>query len=1067
MVVSRLMRFGLVGTLCCVLAMLAGVGCIGNTPNLCDGVTCDEGVCNPATGECVECLAAADCDDGNLCTTDTCMDNVCENTPVECEAGEVCNPEDGQCVEGVCFVDADCDDGDACTTDACVEGEGGMMECTNTAVECDNGMFCDGDETCDPATGECVDGELPCTDDQVCDEDNDVCVDVPDDECAVAADCDDGDACTDDACVTGPEGNLICENTEITCEDGFECVDGECVEIVDPCDGVVCDDGDSCTDDTCVDGACVFTEIVCDAGFECVDGECVAIPEDFMVEIAGCPDAALDAGASVELSASASNNVGGVTYAWAATNDATFQGGVNTGDTVTVIMGNAPTVVTVTATDDMGTTDGDTPEADDMTTTDDCSISIDISTLNVEAGSLAPARATLGAYDSLSVGEANNNAVNGSVSQAGYSQGDFIFAWTVDSQPGGSGSVSFDNPGEVDTGWRVNPPAAAGMYVFRLTATNAQTGDQDSDTVEVQFLNAPTVVVKDNFKPIVQNLIRSADSVGATYMLTYTFESDGTITIYDGTGTTNADIMLSQTVTAGENVDVEVVIPVGGDRLTTAQNLYQLTWIGTDLAGSTAVANLTDPTETAAKQRAAVYIGNMPTETTESSTVPKIDLNTDVGELAGNGVIIHNGIGSGDPDIANLARQTQIADINGDGYTDLCTLRSAANGVDVRFGSPELIRGDGAPAAGDDWGAVDINIDASANYVAFAIGDFENDGDNDVVTIDNTTANNAVQVFLLSGSGTGTAVTTASRTYTVPNANDLAGTNLALAGDVNGDGVDDIVVAMPEAEFDLSGGGDDDGIIGVIYGKASLPSSGNLWADAVTGESPAGTFNGERLRDTAAGADEWGTAAVIGQFNGSGGLDLWAAEGVGETDIRLYTGGNGSRMATAIQRELVQEAAADLQTNGIMRIGDVTGDGNADLVIGSPVKDKIYFVSNTASDQTALASVVAYVGTTTVNGAVWDFANNVSNDIELYDIDGDGNLDIIFGDEDGATGDRCLVIKGPVGLNNITQSDFYRSFVDGDDAVGTNIAFGDVNGDGLDDFIFGSATELYVICGTK
>lgn len=114
---------------------------------------CDDGVfcngletCDAITG----CQAGTplDCDDGDLCTTDSC-DPIggCVFTPVECPAGEQCDSADGICKpEPDCTVDADCDDG----------------------------LFCNGAEICDPAAG-CVSTGDPCTEGYDCNEDTDTC----------------------------------------------------------------------------------------------------------------------------------------------------------------------------------------------------------------------------------------------------------------------------------------------------------------------------------------------------------------------------------------------------------------------------------------------------------------------------------------------------------------------------------------------------------------------------------------------------------------------------------------------------------------------------------------------------------------------------------------------------------------------------------------------------------------------------------------------------------------------------------------------------------------------------
>ena len=110
-----------------------------NLDNDCDGLT-DEGFCTKdadcsgatpfcelPSGVCVQCLTAANCDDGNICTADSC---------------------------------------DAMTS-ACVH-----TSLTN-GTSCSDGLFCNGAETC--VAGACVDNADPCTAGQVCDETADTC----------------------------------------------------------------------------------------------------------------------------------------------------------------------------------------------------------------------------------------------------------------------------------------------------------------------------------------------------------------------------------------------------------------------------------------------------------------------------------------------------------------------------------------------------------------------------------------------------------------------------------------------------------------------------------------------------------------------------------------------------------------------------------------------------------------------------------------------------------------------------------------------------------------------------
>jgi len=118
--------------------------------------TCDDGECVDDDSDACESDSGSDCDDDNLCTDDECDDGECVNEPIECDDGEICDPETGGCV--ICLTNADCDDGDACTDDTCNANHG----CESTPVDCDDGLFCTGTESCDTSTGECVASGDPC-----------------------------------------------------------------------------------------------------------------------------------------------------------------------------------------------------------------------------------------------------------------------------------------------------------------------------------------------------------------------------------------------------------------------------------------------------------------------------------------------------------------------------------------------------------------------------------------------------------------------------------------------------------------------------------------------------------------------------------------------------------------------------------------------------------------------------------------------------------------------------------------------------------------------------------------
>ncbi len=275
------------------------LGCV-TAPIVCDdGNACTTDSCDPVLG-CV--TAPVVCDDGDPCTADACQAGVgCVAPPVDCDDGLFCNGvETCDAVLGCISGAAPCVDAFACTSDNCNEA---ANTCVFVPIDslCDNGLPCDGVETCDGAIG-CVTGTpLDCDDMDACTTDscdnnmggciNDLVVCTPTNECMDAAcdsvtgcfetpntnPCDDGDACTEnDAC----SGGVCNSGTPVDCEDGNPCTDHTCDSLTGCAttfNTATCDDGDACTEnDVCSLGSCAGTAIVCDDGNPCTDDFCDA-----------------------------------------------------------------------------------------------------------------------------------------------------------------------------------------------------------------------------------------------------------------------------------------------------------------------------------------------------------------------------------------------------------------------------------------------------------------------------------------------------------------------------------------------------------------------------------------------------------------------------------------------------------------------------------------------------------------------------------------------------------------------------------------------------------------------
>ena len=183
------------------------------TASCVDGVCTDNGTCAAddectATESCTDglCTRNGDCEVDSDCEVDErCGDaDVCERrdpctTNEQCAVDEICDlANDG----GTCVVIGDCDTVEDCPLDpeiACLEGVCTRAECGRDS-DCDDNLFCNGDETCNPRVG-CVAGVAPLTAnrpacaEEECDEVNDVVVVTP-----FNSRCGDNSPCTDDIC---------------------------------------------------------------------------------------------------------------------------------------------------------------------------------------------------------------------------------------------------------------------------------------------------------------------------------------------------------------------------------------------------------------------------------------------------------------------------------------------------------------------------------------------------------------------------------------------------------------------------------------------------------------------------------------------------------------------------------------------------------------------------------------------------------------------------------------------------------------------------------------------------
>ncbi|MBP46334.1 MAG: hypothetical protein CMH53_00120 [Myxococcales bacterium] len=250
--------------------------CQGGTNDGCDdGKQCTLDSCDDKTGKCSWSAKTGKCEDGDLCTTgDECKAGKCATgKAVDCDDKNVCTTDSCDLKTGKCAyknVNAPCSDGNACTSpDACVSGK-----CLGAKKECSDGDPCTTD-SCDKVKG-CVFTKIAgCK------------------GCKTDAECDDSDPCTDNSCDANT-GKCAAKNNTAPCDNNDPCTFGDKCDGKGKCvtgKGNACDDDNPCTVDSCdkakgcintnaKDGAKCDDGKACTTGDGCKAGKCTPTKDD-------------------------------------------------------------------------------------------------------------------------------------------------------------------------------------------------------------------------------------------------------------------------------------------------------------------------------------------------------------------------------------------------------------------------------------------------------------------------------------------------------------------------------------------------------------------------------------------------------------------------------------------------------------------------------------------------------------------------------------------------------------------------------------------------------------------
>lgn len=260
-------------------------------------------------------------------------------------------------------------------------------------------------------------------------------------------------------------------------------------------------------------------------------------------------------------------------------------------------------------------------------------------------------------------------------------------------------------------------------------------------------------------------------------------------------------------------------------------------------------------------------------------------------------------------------------DVNGDGYSDVIVGAETYSGTYPLSGQAYVYLGSASGLASSPAWAVD-----SDQFVVFfghavgTAGDVNGDGYDDVVVgAYGGGYDGSGQAYVYLGSATGLA-TSPAWVAEGDQADALLGWSAGTAGDVNGDGYDDVIVGAPTSGDNLEGRVYV--YLGSATGLAANPAwivEGNQdWAEFGVSLGTAGDVNDDGYGDViVAGYDrdggwtyECGRAYVyLGSADGLAWYPSWLSE------CGRFSGGFDGSLGTA---------------------GDVNGDGYSDVIVGAP-----------------------------------------------------------------------------------------------------------------------------------
>lgn len=486
----------------------------------------------------------------------------------------------------------------------------------------------------------------------------------------------------------------------------------------------------------------------------------------------------------------------------------------------------------------------------------------------------------------------------------------------------------------------------------------------------------------------------------------------------------------------------------------------------------------------------------------ESTMSVRVD---DVSELPESyGVLLQ----ANDVTVRSSLAVSAAGDVNGDGIDDILVGDKFASSNGISSGATYVVFGseDGLPSI------VNLtNLDGSNGFVlngidgndqsGFAIsaaGDVNGDGVDDILIGAPSAGPNgnarSGEAYVVFGSADGfdgsidLSSLNGSNGFVLNgvDTNDKAGSAVTAAGDVNGDGIDDIVISATGATvngersagesyvvFGSADGFDANFDLGALDGSNGFKLEGSGRYTSTGFSVSAGDVNGDGINDILIGApsagptdDRYAGETYVAFGSSDGFADTISLDSLDGSNGFVINGANGS----------------DRAGWSVASAGDVNNDGVEDFAIGA--------ATASPGDISNAGATHIVFGSAELSGASFDLeALDGSNGFTIVglneygqfgssvssagDINGDGIDDILIGAPGGEPGESYVVFGSEEAFDDffdLSTLDGSNGFVlkgqiDEYKLASSVSSAGDVNGDGFDDILVGGAQSGYIVFG--